>query len=160
MNEYIYLFTGKNTTGQAFTTDAGTTYSFDLKATGKYLGNQPKPVIFKGRVVTAFTGAASGVRVYLVSSDTASISTADEKFMAVFMSANMVYSATPLLNGVIPTTDIDAIGDCIWAVIPPNIKALRYLAVRVVPANEALATGYFQFSMEDGDCEAGTGNVA
>lgn len=159
MNEYIFKFTGKNTTGQAFTTDAGASYSFDLGATGKYLGNAPKQIVFKGRVVTAFTGAASGVRVYLISSDTSTISTVDEKFLAVFISPNMVYSATPLLNGVIPTTDIDAIGDCIWAVIPPNVKALRYLTVRVVPANEALATGYFEFTMEDGAGEAGTGCV-
>jgi hypothetical protein len=152
MHEYIYKFTGKNTTGQAFTTEALTTYSFDLRATGKYLGNMAKEMVFKGLVVTAFTGAASGIRVHLTTS-AAEAGTSD-RTVGVFLSSGCDDDA------IIPTTDLDAVGDCIWAKIAPNIPLLQYLVISVVPVSEALATGYFEFTMEDGDGSAGTGCVA
>lgn len=152
MNEYIYKFTGKNTTGEAFTTEALASYSFDLGATGKYLGNQPKPIVFKGRVVTAFTGGTEGVYVHVTTS--AAAAGTSDRAVAVFISPNCSDDA------VIPVTDLDAVGDCIWAVIPPNIPCLRYLCIVVVPVNTALATGYFEFTMEDGPGEAGSGCTA
>lgn len=159
MFEKPFLFTTA-TTGTAFTTVANATFSFDCGSTGKYLGNQARPIVFKGRVVTAFTGGAEGVRISVITSDTSTINTADEKHLAYFMSDGDTYHATAAQDGVILTTSIDAIGDCIWAVIPPNIKALRYITVRVNPVSSALATGYFEFSMEVGAGEAGVGNVA
>ena len=159
MQETPYYFTTA-TTGQAFTTVANSAYSFDLGATGKYIGNQGKAVLFKGRVVTAFTGGTEGVTISVITSDTSTISTADLKHVAFFISKLDVYSATAAQDGVIPITDLDAIGDCIWAVIPPNIACLRYLAIRVTPVNTALATGYLEFSMNDGAGEAGAGCVA
>jgi hypothetical protein len=157
--EKPFLFTTA-TTGTAFTTIANATYSFDCGSTGKYLGNQARPIVFKGRVVTGFTGAASGVKIGVVTSDTDTISTGDLKVLAWFVSALGVYTGTNLTDCAIPTTDIATAGNCIWAVIPPNIKALRYLTIRVIPMSEALATGYFEFSMEVGAGEAGVGNVA
>ena len=159
MYELPYKFTTA-TTGQAFTTVANSAYSFDLGATGKYIGNQAKPIIFKGKVITAFTGAAEGVTIDVITSDTSTISTGDQKAVAHFVSKLSVYSATATQDGVIPITDIDAIGDEIFAVIPPNIACLRYLAIRVNPVTNALATGYFEFTMEDGCGEAGAGCVA
>jgi hypothetical protein len=160
MNEYIYKFTGTNTTGEAFTTVANASKSYDCGVTGKCLGNPSKPIIFKGRVVTAFTGGTEGVTIDVITSDTATISTADQRAVAHFVSKGSVYSATAAQDGVIPVTDIDAVGDCIWAVIPPNIPCLRYLTIRVNPVNTALATGYIEFTMEDGAGEAGAGCVA
>ena len=158
MNEYPYHFNAA--IGQAYTTVANSTYSHDLSKTGKYLGNPAKPILFKGRVVTAFTGGTEGVTIDVITSDTSTISTADQKVVAHFVSPLSVYNATAAQDGVIPITDLDAIGDCIYAVIPPNIKCLRYLAIRVNPVNTALATGYIDFTMEDGAGEAGAGCVA
>ena len=155
--ELPYLLTA--VAGQAFTGTANSTYSWDIGATGAYLGNQAKPVVFKGKVITGFTGGDSGTRIEVITSDTSTISTADQRVVATFASPKTTYSATPLLNGVIPTTSL-LIGKEIFAVIPPNIPCLRYLAISVTPANEALATGLIQFSMQDGVGEAGAGCVA
>lgn len=158
MNELPYAFT--IAAGQAFTTAANSLYSFDLGATGKYLGNQAKPIIFKGRMTVAATGLTEGVQVMIITSDTSTISTGDQKVLAYFRTPLDVYSATAAYDGVIPVTDIDSIGDCMWAVIPPNIKALRYLAIRTVPASTAFSTGTILYTMEDGAGEAGAGCVA
>lgn len=159
MYELPYRFSTA-TTGTAFTTVANDTYSFDLGKTGVYLGNQAKPIVFKGRVVKAFTGGTEGVTIDVITSDTSTMDTSDQKVIAHFVSKLSAYNATAAQDGVIPITDIDAIGDCIWAVVPPNIPALRYITIRVNPVNTALATGYFEFTMEDGSGEAGAGCVA
>lgn len=159
MHELPYKFTTA-TTGTAFTTVANATYSFDLEATGKYVGNQANPILFKGKVITAFTGGEEGVAISVITSDTSTIATGDQRVVAWFIAKNCDYSSTPAYDGVILTTDIDAIGDEIFAVIPPNIPCLRYLTVRVNPVSSALATGYFEFTMETGAGEAGAGCVA
>ncbi len=158
MYETPFLFTAE--AGQSITTVANSTYSFPLGATGKYLGNQAKPIVFKGKVVTAFTGAASGVRISVITSDTGTINTADQRKVAEFISKNCAYNATAAIDGAIPITDLDAIGDEIYAVIPPNIPCLSHLSIRINPVSEALATGAIVFSMEDGLGEAGAGCVA
>jgi hypothetical protein len=150
MEEYPYHFAAS--AGQAYTTEADSTYSFDLEATGKYIGNQSTPIVFRGRVKTAFTGAASGVRAFVNTSDSADASS--DRTVAAFVSENMTD------EGYIPVTDLDAIGDEIYAVIPPNIPCLRYLHIHVTPVSEALATGYIDFTMEVGAGEAGDGCVA
>ena len=120
-------------TAHSYTEDDVSEYSYDQAATGKLTGHGGKPLVAHVKITTAYTGAATGVRIFVVDSDSADLSS--DRAIAMFPSGSCDD------DGIIPTTDIDAIGDHLQCVVPPGIELKRYLGIHVVPANEALATG-------------------
>jgi hypothetical protein len=116
----------------AYTTADVSEGSVDLQKTGKLLGHG-KPLIAHWKVNTAYAGAASGVRVFVVDDSVDTL--ASPRVIAQCIGQNTSE------DGVTPTTDIDAIGDELQAVIPPGIELQRYVGFRVVPVSEALSTG-------------------
>jgi hypothetical protein len=120
-------------TAHAYTTADVSENSVDLQAADKRLGHGGKPIIGHMRVNTAFAGAASGVRIFIVDDSDATL--ASPRVIAQLVGQNTSD------EGVTPVTDIDGIGDHLQAVIPPGIKLQRYIGFRVVPASEVLTTG-------------------
>ena len=126
-------------TAHAYTTVDVSEYSYDQLAADKQIGHGGKPLVGHMKVNTAFTGAASGVRIYIVDDSVATLAT--PRVLAMLCSQAMLGGDTDDLAGVIPITDLDAIGDHLQAFVPPGIKTQRYLGFKVVPVSEALATG-------------------
>jgi hypothetical protein len=127
----------------AYTTAAVSTKSVHLQKADKMLGHG-KPLIAHWRVNVAYTGADSGVRVFVVDDDNDTLSS--PRVIAQCVGQNTSDA------GVTPATDIDAIGDELQAVIPPGLELQEYIGFRVVPVTEALATGnsdsWFDWSPE------------
>jgi len=134
-------------TEQAFTTDAVSEYSYDLGAANKQIGHSGKPLVMHVVVTTAFTGGDSGVRIHIVDSDAAALTS--DRALGSCPSENCSDDC------VIPIGDLDAIGDHLQCLVPPGIKLKRYLGAHVVPVSEALATGdmdiWFDDAMEPAD---------
>lgn len=120
-------------TEHAYTTVDVSENSIDLQKTGKRVGHGGKPLVAHMRVNVAFTGAASGVRIFAVDDDSADLSS--PRVIA------QLVGPTTSEDGVTPVGDLDAIGDHLQAVVPPGITLQRYLGFRVLPVDEALATG-------------------
>ena len=152
MYEQPYCFTSTDKLGQAFTTEATSTYSFDLGATGKYIGNAGKNIVFRAIVRTAFETLTSGVRIQICTSDSADGSSD--------RAVGQLYTSATDDDGVIPVTDLATAGDQAFGVIAPNIPLLRYIHIAFVPVSEAASAGKLDVYMEDGAGEAGTGCVA
>jgi hypothetical protein len=120
-------------TAHAYTTKDVSENSYDLQAANKRVGHSGRPLIGHMRVNTAFTGAASGVRIFIVDDSVETL--ASPRIIAQMTSQNMAE------DGIIPITDLDAIGDHLQGIIPPGIKCQQYLGFWVDPVSQALATG-------------------
>jgi len=132
---------------QAVTTVATSTSSYDQQAANKESGHGGKPLVAHVRVNAAFTGAASGVRIYLVDDSVAALTS--PRVLALLASQNVSGGDTDDAAGVTPITDLDAIGDHLQAYLPPGIKTQQYLGIKYVPVNQALATGNFDAWVDD-----------
>ncbi len=132
-------------TAQAVTTEAVSEYSYDLEAADKQIGHSGKPLILHVVVKVAFTGGESGVRIHIV--DSAAAALTSDRALGSCSSENCSDDC------VIPIGDLDAIGDHVQCVVPPGLKLKQYLGAAVVPVSEALATGSFDAWFSD-QCEA------
>jgi len=127
-------------TAQAFTTDAVSENTYDLAAADKNMGNAG--IVIHLRVNTTFTGTDSGVRIFVV--DSAAAALTSDRAIAMFS------STTCSDAGVIPAGDLTA-GTELMCFLPPAIKLKRYLGLHWLPVSEAGATG---------DVDAWVSNIA
>ena len=116
-------------TAQAFTTEALSEYSYDQEKTGKLTGHAGKPLVAHIVVTTAFTTLTSGVRIHVVTSDAAALTS--DTVLASFP------PTTADDDGIIAVGDLDAIGDHLQCVIPPGVATKQYLGINFVPVSEA-----------------------
>ena len=128
-------------TDHSYTTVDVSEFSYDQLAANKRTGHGGKPLIGHMVVKTAFTGAASGVRIFIVDDSVAALSS--PRIIGLMVSQNVA------ADGIIPVTDLDAIGDHLQCVVPPGIKTQRYLGFQVDPVSEALATGAMDSWFDD-----------
>jgi hypothetical protein len=124
-------------TDHAYTTVDVSEYSYDQLAADKQIGHGGKPLVGHMKVKIAYTGAASGVRIFIVDDSVEALSS--PRALAMLCSQNVAGGDADI--GIIPITDLDAIGDHLQAFVPPGIKTQRYLGFKVMPVSEALATG-------------------
>jgi hypothetical protein len=87
---------------QSVTTVACSTYSYDQLAANKETGHGGKPVVAHVRVHAAFTGAASGVRIYLVDDSVEGLTS--PRVLALLCSQNVSGGDTHDAAGVTPST--------------------------------------------------------